>query len=104
MDRAYFVRYPRTIKDLQRPHLINRERPYEVVKEISLAAIDYENFITDMVADRQFLEDNAALFSEGKTMKCLFVHQCGKQDGVLAVPAPKHPCFVKWAAFVTKAE
>lgn len=103
-NTAYFVRCPSTIEELKKAHLIERERSYEVAKEVILSAIDYNNFITDMVADRRFLEDNAALCSEGETMKCLFVHQRGKQDGVLAVPAPKHTCFVKWAAFVTKAE
>jgi len=103
-NTAYFVRCPRTIEELKKPHLIEHERPYEVAKAVILAAIDYKNFITDMVADRQFLEDNAALCSEGETMKCLFVHQRGKQDGILAVPATKHPCFVKWAAFVANVE
>ena len=61
---AYFVENPRTIDDLSRPHPIESEKPYEIVKVINLAGIDYENFITDMVADRQFLEDNDALCSK----------------------------------------
>ena len=41
-----------------RPHPIEKERPYRIVTEIQLPAIDYENFITDMLADRQFIEDH----------------------------------------------
>lgn len=101
---AYFVRYPSRIEDLRTPHLISRELPYAVAREIILAAIDYENFVTDIVADRQFLEDNAALCSEGNPMKCLFIHQRGKHNGVLAIPDPKHTCFARWAAYVAAAE
>lgn len=100
MDKAYFARYPRMIEDLQKLHLTNYECPYEVVMEITLASIDYENFVTDMTADRQFLEDNATLCSEGEIMRCLLVRQHGKRDGVLAVPDPMETCFVKWAAYI----
>ena len=86
MNKAYFVKCPRVIEDLRKPHLIGDERTYEIVKEITLAAIDYENFITDMRADRQFLEENAGLCSEGKPMKCLLVRRRGKRGGVLVVP------------------
>ena len=102
MNRAYFVRYPRIIEDLQKLHLVRDERTYEVVKEITLAAIDYENFITDLVADRQFLEDNASLCADGEPMKCLLVRRRGRRDGVLVVPdAPEYKAFVKLAAYVS---
>ena len=52
---AYFVREPYYISELMRPHLIERERPYEIVATVTLAKIDYENFTTDMLADRQFM-------------------------------------------------
>ena len=98
MNTAFFIRHPRTIDDLRVPHLVSAERPYEIVREIVLAAIDYENFTTDMVADRQFIEDNAALCSEGETMRCLLVRQRGKTDGVLVVPEDR--AYVKWAAYL----
>ena len=53
---AYFVERPRRIEDLMVPHPIEKERPFRIVTEIQLPAIDYENFITDMLADRQFIE------------------------------------------------
>ena len=49
---AYFVKAPHRIEDLRTPHLVEDERAYEIVKQVKLAKIDYENFITDMVADR----------------------------------------------------
>lgn len=84
---AYFVERPRTIDDLMQPHPIEREVPYKVVKTIHLSGIDYTNFITDMLADRQFLEDNAALCSmEGAAIHCLLVRHRITGKGVLVVP------------------
>ena len=65
MGYAYFVKQPRILKDLFAIHAIDQEHQYEVVKEIELPLIDYENFITDMTVDRQYLEDNADLCSMG---------------------------------------
>ena len=47
--KAYFVSDPRRIEDLTVLHLVEKEHPFEVVKIVKLAKIDYENFITDMV-------------------------------------------------------
>ncbi len=52
---AYFVESPRVIEDLMTPHPVERERRYEIAKTVRLAKIDYENFIRDMIADRQFI-------------------------------------------------
>ena len=95
---AYFVREPRSISELMTPHLIEWERPYEVVVTVTLAKIDYENFTTDMLADRKFIEDNAALCERGAVWKCIFVHQRGRNDGVLVMP--EDACFVGWAAYL----
>ena len=84
--RSYFVRNPREIGDLRAPHLIEREQPYEIVTTVTLSGIDYENFITDMFADRRFLEENAPFCSSGATMRCLLVRPRGKDNGVLVVP------------------
>ena len=97
---AYFVDSPRTINDLMVPHPIEQERIYEIVKTIKLSGIDYENFITDMVADRQFIEDNAALCSRGEVWRCLLVQQRGHMDGVLVMP--EDGCYVGWAAYYSE--
>lgn len=98
---AYFVDYPRIVSDLITPHPLEDEKPFRIVKTISLSAISYENFCTDMVADRQFLEDYADLCGEGEIWKSLFVHKHGSQSGVLVVP---DECYVKWAAFLPESK
>lgn len=96
MDTAYFVRHPRVIGDLSVPHPVEAEREYEVASRVALAGIDYENFVTDMLADRPFIAENAALCGEGKVMRCLLVQHPGQPGGVLVVP--ERGSFVGWAA------
>ena len=95
---AYFVDFPRTVSDLKVLHALDQERPFTIVKTVSLSAISYENFCTDMLADRQFIEDNASLCERGEIWKCIFVHQRGRSDGVLVMP--EDTCFVGWAAYL----
>lgn len=84
---AYFVECPRTIDDLLQPHPVELEMPYEIVKMVSLSWIDYENFITDMIADRQFLEDKANLCSkDGDVIRCILIKPHRGNRGVLVVP------------------
>ena len=93
---ACFIRHPRTIGDLMQPHLHKHEREYQIVKTIELGKIDYENFITDMLVDRQFIEDSAALCSQGEVWKCLLIRQRGCREGVLVMS--ENGGFVCWAA------
>jgi len=97
--KANFVSFPRVLSDLQRPHLAASEQAYEIVKSVSLGKMDYDNFCSDMVADRQFIEDYADLCCVGSVWKCLFVHQRGKADGILIVPTDD--CYVKYAAYIS---
>ena len=97
---AYFVKAPRRIEDLLALHVVEEERTYEVVKQVRLAKIDYENFITDMVADRQFIEGNAPLCSKDGTWHCILVQQHGRRDGVLVIP--ENGCYVGWAAYFSE--
>ena len=94
---AFFVKAPHRIENLCTPHLVEDERAYKVVKQVRLAKIDYENFITDLVADRQFIEDNANLCSKDEIWRCILVQQRGQTDGVLVMP--EDGCFVGWAAY-----
>ena len=96
-DFAYFVERPRTIEDLLQPHLFEKEQEYRIVKTIELGKMDYENFITDMLADRQFIEDNAGLCSQGEVWQCLLIRQRECCDGILAMP--EGGCYVGWAAY-----
>ena len=84
---AVFSERPRRVEELTHPRSPEAKREYEVVKTIRLAKIDYENFIADMAADRQFLEDNAALCSgSGPVIRCLRVTCRGADGSVLVVP------------------
>ncbi len=77
--------------------IVEKEHPYRIVTEIQLPAIDYENFITDMLADRQFLSDHGRRCKKGEVWDCLLVRRRGQPDGVLVMP--KAECFVGWAAY-----
>ena len=93
---AFFAERPRTAEDLCLPRAIKREQAFEIVKTVLLSGIDYENFITDRRADRQFLGDNVSLCSQGDVWKCIFVRQKGREGGILVMPTGR--CFVCWAA------
>lgn len=99
---AYFVERPRRIEDLMTPHPIEKEQPYRIVAEIRLPAIDYENFITDMLADRQFIEDHGCRCKRGEVWDCLLVRRRGKPNGVLVIPETE--CFVGWAAYYAEMQ
>ena len=84
---AVFSERPHRVEELTHPRSPEAKRAYEVVKTIRLAKIDYENFIADMAADRQFLEDNAALCSgSGPVIRCLRVACRGAEESLLVVP------------------
>ena len=100
METAYFVRRPSRMEDIAVLHLLERERPFAVAATVKLAKIDYENFITDMTADRQFIEDHAALCSKDEVWRCILVQQRGHADGVLVMP--EDGCFVGWAAYYSE--
>ena len=98
--RAFFVERPRRIEDLQILHLIDRERPYRIIATVELRKIDYENFVADMLVDRQFIEDHGQDCKAGEVWDCLLVRQRGRTDGVLVLP--EQDCFVSWAAYVPR--
>lgn len=92
---AYFVYEPRTSADLLQPHDIRLERPFQIAATVTLSAMDYENFITDLLADRLFLEKHAGDCSEGEVWRCILVRQRNKKNGILVIP---DECCVKYAA------
>ena len=94
---AYFVEHPSTIYDLRVPHLLCLEKEYDIVKTIQLTCIDYENFCFDLLADRQFLSDNAHLCSDFPLFRCLYVKANGHTDGILVIP--DNQAYVKLAAY-----
>ena len=97
MIKAYFVKRPRTILDLKVPHLPDDEHLYKIVRTINLSGLEYDNFIWDILADRDFIEDNHAICSEGDIYRCLLVKAKDKRDGILVVPYNTR--FIEFAAY-----
>ena len=82
------------------PQPLEKERLYRIVTENQLLAIDYENFITGMPADRQFIGDRGRRCKKGEIWDCLLVRRRGQPGGVLVMP--EDGCFVGWAAYYYK--
>ena len=81
---AYFIRRPRRIEEL-RAEENGRRRPYRIVSSLRLGGMDYENFVTDLLADRAFLENISGCGEDGKVLCCLRVCCPGRED-ILVVP------------------
>ena len=62
---ASFLRRPRRIEEL-RAEENGQQRPYRIVKTVCLGGMDYENFVTDLLADRAFLEGVPGCGEDGK--------------------------------------
>ena len=93
-ERAFFVFRPRTVSDLGIGNADGNWREYRIVKTVCLSRIDYENFATDLLTDRQFIEDNAKLCAVPSD--CLLI--TGKQQQKELLVIPWHGCFVRYAA------
>ena len=81
---ARFISRPRRIEEL-RDFGIGMLRPYKIVSTICLGRIDYENFVTDLLADRAFLENVSGCGEDGSLVRCLCV-SCRGRDSVLVLP------------------
>ncbi|MBQ9268007.1 MAG: hypothetical protein IJ206_00670 [Oscillospiraceae bacterium] len=97
-ELAAFVRRPRRIEELHGLHLVANEHPFAIIKTVELEKIDYQNFATDLLADRQYLEDYAELCGIGDVWRSILVRQIGRPDGVLVLPA-EDGCHIEWAAY-----
>ena len=93
---AAFIYRPRTLNELKESANMEHRKKYQIVKVIELSSIDYTNFITDMLADRLFIEENEELCSYEHPWKCLLVKDKSSQGGILVMPFNK--AFVGWAA------
>ena len=82
---AYFVSRPRRYEDLLRPHDVRLERPYRVVRTVTLAPIDYENYTEDLAPSRDFLE-GGPFAADGDPVLCLLIRCRGREGGLLVCP------------------
>lgn len=81
---AHFFSRPRRIEEL-RAEENGRRRPYRIVSSLRLGGMDYENFVTDLLADRAFLENVPGCGEDGNVLCCLRVSCPGRED-ILVVP------------------
>lgn len=104
LTTAFFVAYPRRIDDLRRPFPLESSKPYFVEKTIALAEIDYENFITDLCADRWFVVKytDKCRVDENGVWHCILVKQKYITDGILVMS--EGYVFPKWAAYLRNTE
>lgn len=93
-ERAFFVFRPRTVSDLSIGNGDGKWREYRIVKTVRLSRIEYENFTTDLLADRQFIEDSAPLCTGPED--CLLITGMQRQQELLVIPW--QGCFVRYAA------
>ena len=97
-ETAWFVKYPRRVDDLKKPHPLTAEQPFAVVGTVKLDWMDYENFAEDLTADRAFLETYFLTAGEGMPMRCVLV-RCDTRSGQLLI-VPEQGCRVKYAAII----
>lgn len=96
MEKAYFVHRPRTAADLRAPHRPEAEQAYETIARVRLAKTEYENFITDMLVERAFLDPYAEQCAATPPMQCVLIQQGGQTGGILVVT--EKTAHVLWAA------
>ena len=84
---AYFVKKPSRLSNLLKPHRIEDEVPYEIVRTILLPQIDYENIATDLTVDREYIEQYAPLCGiQDGVWRCLLIQQENAKTGILVMP------------------
>lgn len=66
--------------------MLEAEREYTVVSRIRLNEIDFENFFTDMLADRWFVEKNGQLCKESNQFYCLLTYCNTFSEAILILP------------------
>lgn len=104
--QAFFINKPRAITDLMSPHFLDDEEEFFISQRIELRPIDYENFITDFLVERDYIESAAYLDDEQNDKrfeeqnyvpKCLLISKTGNSDGVLVIPNKNG--YIKRAAY-----
>ena len=94
---AYFVHRPRSIGDLMVPHRLEEERSFEIVKQVTVDDLAYENFMYDLYPQREFLLDGYGSCRSGDPMQCLLVRYRDAKDGILVTTLD--PELVEYAAY-----
>ncbi len=100
LNTAYFVKDPFRLEDLTRPHFMHQRKAFAVEATVELSPLEYKNFVTDLCADRPFIEkhmDISRVDYEG-VWHCILVKRKSQPGGVL-VMSEGHD-YPKWAAYI----
>lgn len=95
--KAVFVFMPRRLDEILCPTSPVKEKSYQVVQKIALKKIAYENFLSDMVVARDFLEMPGQPSIDDQILKCLLVFSPGVKGEILVAANEKG--FVQYAAY-----
>ena len=79
---AHFTEKPKTYFDLSKPHLIEEENTYIVKVRVCLRPIEYKNFLTDMLVNREYIE-RASVYcnSQNDRLECVLISKIGSKEG-----------------------
>ena len=85
--QASFIFTPRNTDALTQPIPLEKMQPYRIVDRIVLNRLDFENFATDMLVEREYLEPFEDLCHTGPVYECVLVcRQGNKREGILVIP------------------
>ena len=97
LGTAFFMKDARRIDDLAefRNDCIKKRKCaklYIIEKTIELNRLEYDNFINDLLVERQYISDNRDLmFSDiNNVWHCLLIVQAGKHDTGILVESKKY--------------
>ncbi len=84
---ANFIKHPFSIADLRTPCLTKKLKRYKIVKKIAISNIDYDNFISDLCVERDFIKKNKlCCFIHDNVYHCIYVHKKNSEKGILIMP------------------
>lgn len=103
--QAFFINKPRAITDLMSPHFLDDEEEFLISQRIELRPIDYENFITDFLVERDYIEsaanqDDEQNEEQNYVSKCLLISKTGNTDGILVIPQKNG--YIERAAYLSE--
>jgi hypothetical protein len=100
---AFFIFSPRNADEFRRPFPLDSIQPYRIIETITLNGMDYENFATDMLVEREYLEPFEGLCCTGAVYECVLVcRQGNNRTGILVIPDSGG--YIKCAAYYDDRE
>lgn len=96
VGQAVFVSQPKNLDGLTHPTNFVLKK-YEVVREVEIENMEWDNFIDDFEIERVFLETPEFQSINVDVVKCILVYSPNIPDGVLAVADSEG--YIQYAAY-----